>query len=64
MLRRRGGDGIAVIGIGEQGGFGEELAPAGGMKDHQMVIDGAADQAQPTAFDLVDRRRRVTLPEQ
>jgi len=29
-----------------------------------MVIDGAADQAQPTALDLVDRHRRVALSEQ
>ena len=28
-----------------------------------MVIDGAPDQAKPTAFDLVDRRRWVALPE-
>ena len=62
--RWRGGDGIAVIGIGKKGGFGEELAPAGGMKDHQMVIDGAADQAKSTTFDLVDRRRLITLTEQ
>jgi hypothetical protein len=29
-----------------------------------MVIDGAADQAKPTAFDLVDRRSRIALSEQ
>jgi hypothetical protein len=29
-----------------------------------MVIDGAADQPKPTAFDLVNRRRPVALPEQ
>jgi hypothetical protein len=29
-----------------------------------MVIDGAADQAQPTALDLVYGRRRVPLPKQ
>ena len=29
-----------------------------------MVIDGAADQTQPTALDLVDGRSRVALPEQ
>jgi hypothetical protein len=34
------------------------------MQDHQMVIDGAADQTKPTAFDLIDRRRPVALPKQ
>jgi hypothetical protein len=34
------------------------------MQDHKVVIDGAADQTEPTAFDLVDRRSRITLPEQ
>ena len=34
------------------------------MEDHQMVIDSAADQAKPTAFDFVDRRSRVALAEQ
>jgi hypothetical protein len=34
------------------------------MEDHQMVIDGAADQAKPTAFYLVNRRSPVALPEQ
>jgi hypothetical protein len=29
-----------------------------------MVVDRAADQAKPTALDLVNRRRPVTLPEQ
>jgi hypothetical protein len=29
-----------------------------------MVIDGAADQAQPTGFDLVDGRSRCALSEQ
>jgi hypothetical protein len=53
-----------VIGFGEERGFGEELAPARRMKDYQMVIDGAADQAKPTAFDFVDRRSPVALPEQ
>jgi hypothetical protein len=53
-----------VIGVGEQRGFREEFASASGMQDHQMVIDGAPNQAQPSAFDLVDRRRRVALPEQ
>jgi hypothetical protein len=60
----RGGDGIAVIGFGKQRGFGEELAPARGTQDHQTVIDGAANQAKPTALYLVDRRRPVALPEQ
>ena len=32
--RLRGGDRIAVIGFGKEGGFGEELALAGRMKDH------------------------------
>jgi hypothetical protein len=34
------------------------------MQDDQMIIDGTADEAQPTVLNLVDRRRRVTLPEQ
>jgi hypothetical protein len=29
-----------------------------------MVIDGSADQAKPTALDLVDGFSRVALPEQ
>lgn len=44
--RLRGGDGIAVIGFGKQGGFSEEFALARGMQDHKVVIiDCAADQA-------------------
>jgi len=62
--RLRGGDGIAMIGVGKQRGFGEEFAPTRGMQDHKVVIDGAPDQTEPTAFDLVDRRSRITLPEQ
>ena len=62
--RLRGGDGIAMIGVGKQGGFGEELATTRGMQDHKVVIDGAADQTEPTALDLVDRRSRITLAEQ
>lgn len=57
-------NGIAVIGFGKQRGFSEELAAARRMEDHQMVIDSAADQAKPTAFDLIDRRCPVALPEQ
>jgi hypothetical protein len=34
------------------------------VKDHQMVIDGAANQLKATAFDLVDGRRQIFLPEQ
>jgi len=59
-----GGNGIAVIGVGKEGGFGEELAPTSGAQNHQMAIDGAPDQAKPTAFDLVDGRSRVALPEE
>ena len=44
--------------------FREELAPTRSMEDHQMIIYGAADQAKPTAFDLVDGRSPVALPEQ
>ena len=62
--RLRGGNGIAVVGFGKERGFGEELAPARRVEDHQMVIDSAADQAKPTAFDFVDRRSPVALPEQ
>ncbi len=29
-----------------------------------MVIDSAPDQAKPAAFDSVDGRRRLALPEQ
>ena len=62
--RRRGSYGIAMIGVSEQRGFSEELATTRRVKDHQMmVIDGSANQAQPTAFDLVDGRSRVALPE-
>jgi hypothetical protein len=53
-----------VIGFGKERGFGEELASARRMQDHEMVIDGAADQAQPTAFNLIDRRRPVALIKQ
>src|SRR5947208_349974 len=56
--------GVAVIYLRKKGGFRKELAPAGRMKDHEMVIDGAPDEAEPTAFDLVDRRRSVPLLEQ
>jgi hypothetical protein len=59
-----GGDSIAVIGFDKERGFGEELAAARRMEDDQMVIDGAADPAKPTAFDFVDRRSPVALPEQ
>jgi hypothetical protein len=34
------------------------------MKDYQMVIDRAADQAKPTPFHLIDRRSPITLSEQ
>jgi hypothetical protein len=34
------------------------------MKDYQMVIDSAADQAKPPAFYLVDRRSPIALPKQ
>lgn len=60
----RGGYGIAVIGVCEKRCFRKQLAPAGRVEDHEMVIDGAADEAKPTAFDLVDRRRSVPLLEQ
>jgi hypothetical protein len=53
-----------VIGFGKKRGFGEQLTPARGMEDHQMVVDGAADQAKPTAFDFVDCRSPVVLREQ
>jgi hypothetical protein len=50
--RLRCGYGIAVVGVGKERGFGEELAPMRCIEDHQMVIDSAADQAKPTAFTL------------
>jgi len=53
-----------MIGVSEQRGFSEELATTRRVKDYQMVINSAPDQAQPTAFDLVDRRRWVALPEE
>jgi hypothetical protein len=34
------------------------------MQDHKVVIDGATDQTQPIALDLVNRRSPMTLPEQ
>jgi hypothetical protein len=59
-----GGDRIAVIGVGKQRGFSEELATTRGMQDYKVVIECAADQAKATAFDLVDRRSRITLAKQ
>ena len=59
----RGGPGIAMIGLGKRGDFGEEFAATRGMQDHKVVIDCAADQTKPTAFDLVDRRGPVPLLE-
>jgi len=50
-----------MIGVGKQGGFGEKLTATRGMQDHKVVIDGAANQPEPTAFDLLDRRSRITL---
>jgi hypothetical protein len=38
--------------------------PGTRYEDHQMVVEGAADQAKPTAFDFVDCRSPVALPEQ
>src|SRR5438105_3617169 len=61
-LRRR--DGVAVIYLRKKGGFGKELTLAGRVEHHEMVIDGAADEAKPTAFDLVNRRRPIALLEQ
>ena len=62
--RGHGGNGIAMISFGEQRGFGKEFAPARRVQDNQMVIHSAADQAKPTAFDLVDCCRPVPLLEQ
>ena len=53
-----------MIRVGKQGSFGEELAATCGMQDHKVVIDGAADQAKPTALDFVDRRSPIAMPEQ
>jgi len=53
-----------VIGLGKERSFGEELTAARGMQDHQMVVDGATDQAKAPGFDLVDCPRPVALPEE
>ena len=53
-----------MIGFRKEGGFGKELAASCRMKDHEMIIDRAADQPNPAAFDLVYRRRLIALSEQ
>lgn len=62
--RRRGRDGIAVVGFREQRGLRKELASARGMEDHKVIIDGASDEPKATAFDLVYRGGLVALFEQ
>ena len=62
--RRRSGDGIAVVGFCEEGGFLKELASARGMENHKVIVDAASDEPKPTAFDFVDRGGPVALFEQ
>ncbi len=59
----RGGDCVAVVILGKEGGFGKELTPARGMENHQVIIGGAPDEPQPAAFDLVDCPSPVALLE-
>jgi hypothetical protein len=44
-----------VVGFGKQRGFRKKLAPARCVQDDEVIVAGAADQAQPAALDLVDR---------
>ena len=59
-----GSDGIAVVGLREKRSLSEKFTPAGGMQDDEMVIDSAAEEAEPTALDLINRRGGVALLEQ
>ena len=59
-----GSDGVAVVGFGEKGSLRKKFTPAGGVQNDQMIIDSAAEEAEPADLDLVDRCGQAALFEQ
>jgi hypothetical protein len=53
-----------MVGAGEKSRFGEEVARACGVQDHEMAVDGSTHQPQLAALHLVDRGRLIALHEQ